>query len=245
MILDPPCFPHPSPTASFPSCVPVRGLTPLAARAFCKALHLLGLAIARRLAELRSDPDPLARAHAKIEEQAVVIATLWDFVAVLVLRMERIPDKRRPQHSPQGRFAILRLGILLNFASGELARLASVSVETIKRWQTDLGSTDEEPRRHTVRPNPPIRRYADIVEHLVQTLALAGLKGERTIAAVLARAGLLVSRSTVRRRLKKPVSVPPPGLRREPRSEPPPLSSQPSAPATSGSPTSGRVPILV
>jgi hypothetical protein len=193
-----------------PELRPTRGLTPLAARAFCKALHLLGLAFATRLSELRADPDPFARAQAKVEEQAIIINALWDLIAVLIERMERIPDKRRPQHSPLARFAILRFGQVLNLSLAELARFASVSIETIARWQADLRSTDEEPRTHTVRPNPPIRRYHDVVEHLIQALALAGIKGERTIAALLARAGFLVSRSTVRRRLQKPLSVPPP-----------------------------------
>ena len=67
----------------------------------------------------------------------------------------------------------------------------------------------------TVKPSPPLRRYADVVEHLCQALALAGLSGQRTIASTLARAGYLVSRSTVRRRLRKPVSVPPDPLAKD------------------------------
>jgi hypothetical protein len=210
-------LPPPVADRFIPELRPIRGLTPLAATAYCKALPLLGLAVATRFADLRADPEPLARAHAKIEEQVLVIGALWDFIAVLVQRMQRIPDKRRPQYSPLGRFTILRFGLLLNLGLLDLARLALVSVATIERWQADLRSPEEESRPRTVRPNPPLRRYADIVEHLVQGLAFAGLSGQPMIAATLARAGYLVSRSTVRRRLSKPASGPPePALRAKP-----------------------------
>ena len=187
------------------------GLTPKAARIYCKAVHLLGLAFGARLAEMRFDPDPLVRAQAKIEELNALVALLWEFIELLVGRMERIPDKRRPQYSPTARFLILRFARFLHLCSAETARLASVSAGTIERWQSEFARADDDTRTigKTVRPNPPIHRYADVVEHLTQALAFAGLKGERMIASTLARAGYLVSRSTVRRRLKKAASVPP------------------------------------
>jgi putative transposase len=187
------------------------GLTPKAARAYWKALHLLGLGFARRLTELRSDSEPLTRAHGEVEELSLVISTLWEVIDLLRERMDRLPDKHRPQHTPRGRFRSLRAGRVLKLSSAELAWLVSVSEATVKRWQSEMGRADDDTRTigKTVRPTPPLRRYADVVEHLCQALAFAGLSGQRMIASTLARAGYVVSRSTVRRRLRKAASVPP------------------------------------
>ena len=152
------------------------GLTPKAARAYWKALHLLGLGFARRLTELRSDPEPLTRAHGEVEELSLVISTLWEVIDLLRDRMERLPDKHRPQHTPRGRFRALRAGRVLKLSSAELAWLVSVSEGTVKRWQSEMGRADDDTRTigKTVRPTPPLRRYADVVEHLCQALAFAG-----------------------------------------------------------------------
>jgi hypothetical protein len=37
-----------------------------------------------------------------------------------------------------------------------------VSTETIARWETETKNTDEAPRP-LVAPNPPVRRFADVV----------------------------------------------------------------------------------
>lgn len=198
----------------------VPGLTPQAARAHWKALHMLGLGFATRLTLLRSDPEPLSKAHGEIEELSLVIATLWELVAVLRERLERIPDKRRPQYTPSGRFRALRAGRVLKLAPAELAALLAVSEGTVFRWQGEMNRAEDDTRSigKTVRPTPPLTRYADVVEHLAQALTFAGLSGQRMIASTLARAGYLVSRSTVRRRLLKPASVPPePAPRAKPR----------------------------
>ena len=65
------------------------------------------------------------------------------------------------------------------------------------------------PERGTVgsllKPVPPVRRFADVVRHVVQGLTVAGLPGDRSVALHLARAGWTLSRRTVQRiRREKP-----------------------------------------
>jgi hypothetical protein len=40
----------------------------------------------------------------------------------------------------------------------------------------------------TVKPVPPVRRFADVVRHLVQVMLRYAMRGEDRIAAILARA---------------------------------------------------------
>ena len=200
-----------------PALLHLRPLEPRAARALWKGIQLLSLAFAQRLSDLRADEEPLVKARGEIEEKSLIVALLWDVIAILCERLDRIPDRNRPHYSPTARFRILRIKRLLNLSADETAKLFRISTGTIERWQGEMTRADDDTRTigKTVKPSPPLRRYSDVVEHLCQALALAGLSGHRTIASTLARAGYLVSRSTVRRRQRKPVSLPPDPLAKD------------------------------
>ena len=79
-----------------------------------------------------------------------------------------------------------------------------ISSETVARWEHEV---DRKPESDTigslVRPQPPVRRYADVVRHLVKSMALAGFGGYESIAQTLARAGWKLSKRTVARILKE------------------------------------------
>jgi len=68
-----------------------------------------------------------------------------------------------------------------------------------------------------VRPNPPVRRFADVVRQLVSTMDVCGFGGNDLIARVLARAGWKLSSRTVgrirkeRRSPEAPETIVPPG----------------------------------
>jgi transposase InsO family protein len=64
----------------------------------------------------------------------------------------------------------------------------------------------------TVRPAPPIVRFADIVRNLIKTMLAVGVGGEDLVAQTLARAGLKVSARSVRRigRERRGAGPPPP-----------------------------------
>lgn len=189
-----------------------RDLDTLALRAVMKATHLLGLALAARLREYRGGQDPALDRFAQIQEQILHVSLLREALDVLGARWDKLPERQRPHYSPEARFRILRLRALLALSAGETARTFRVSIGTVLRWESEARA---EPDRATVgsllKPDPPVRRFADVVRHVVQTLALAGFPGDASVAASLAHAGWRLSRRTVQRiRREKPAAAPPP-----------------------------------
>lgn len=109
----------------------------LAARGLRKAQHLMSLALAAQIAELRTSGDPLAAAAGKSEESAVLL-NLWTEIAhILGARWEKLPDRRRPHYTPEQRYRILRLKVLLHLSRDEAAHIFRVSAETIGNWERE------------------------------------------------------------------------------------------------------------
>ncbi len=151
---------------------------------------------------------------AKIEEQAIHIALLSESNAILAARWEKIPDRHRPHYTPQQRYRILRLKKLLALSQEEAARRFQVSVATIARWEQEVAADlGRETVGTLVKPAPPVRRFADVVRHLVHAMALLGFGGNDSIARTLARAGWKISSRTVgriRKEKKPPKPLPEP-----------------------------------
>jgi transposase InsO family protein len=186
-------------------------LEPLAVRALNKAVHLLSLALATRIQDLRAADDPLLKAVGQIEEHAILVGLLQEIARILGERWDRILPKNRPHYTPCQRFSILRIKRLLALSPEDASHLFRISPTTISEWQTELSGHPERTEiGKTVRPSPPLRRYADVVAHTVQAMGIMGLSGYATVAAVLARAGWSVGRSSVARYLKKPQAPPQP-----------------------------------
>jgi hypothetical protein len=195
-----------------------RGLDALALRALMKATHLLGLALAERLRQYRDSDDRVLDRFAQLQEQALHVALLHEALDILASRWDKLPERHRPHYTPHARYRILRFKTLLALPAHETARSFRVSTGTVLRWEQEALS---EPQRPTggslLQPVPPVRRYCDRVRHLVQTVVLAGLPGDRSLAAHLARAGLKLSRRTVQRIRKEETIAPTP--------PPPPLAT--------------------
>jgi transposase InsO family protein len=89
--------------------------------------------------------------------------------------------------------------------------LFRLSQATVHRWTQE---TTAHPKQDTVgtlvKPVPPVRRYADVVRHLVQAMALAGFPGSETVAQSLARVGWRLSKRTVQRIREQRLPAPPP-----------------------------------
>jgi transposase InsO family protein len=190
-----------------------RSLDTFALAALLKATHLLGLALAERLREYRGAGDPVLDRFAQLSEQTLHVALLREALGILATRWDKIPERQRPHYTPEARFRILRLKTLLALPAEETARMFRVSEGTVLRWEQEAL---REPERLTVgsllKPVPPVRRYCDLVRHLIQTLTLAGFPGDRSVAAHLARVGLRLSRRSIQRiRKEKPTGpIPPP-----------------------------------
>jgi putative transposase len=142
-------------------------------------------------------------------EAAGILGTRWD----------RVPERQRPHYAPEQRFRILRIRSFLGLSQRETAAMFRVSVETIARWETETTSAAQCPSpRALVAPNPPVRRFADVVRAVVKTMELAGFGGNDLIARTLARAGWKISARTVGRIRKR--QWPPPRLPEAPSSVP-------------------------
>jgi hypothetical protein len=112
-----------------------RSLDRWAMKALLKANELLGLALGIRLAALRDSGDALQAAFAQTEANLFLARTFEEVARILASRWEKIPDKRRPQYTPEQRYRILRLKKLLSWSHENTAALLCVAPGTIARWE--------------------------------------------------------------------------------------------------------------
>ncbi len=86
-----------------------KNLQRLALHALMKANEMLGLALGVRLAELRDSEEPLQQAFAESEVHALQARLYHEIADILGARLDKIPERRRPQYTPQQRYRILRI----------------------------------------------------------------------------------------------------------------------------------------
>jgi transposase InsO family protein len=150
-------------------------------------------------------------ARAKEEQlKAIVMGQVAD---ILGARFDKLPERKRPFYTSQQRFRILELGSLLGWPADQIARVFRVCTTTIRNWQN---AADPEARAigPTVRPTPPVTRFADVVRNTVALMTRVGFGSDATTAAVLTRAGWKLSERSVsrirkeRRRTPQPPSDP-------------------------------------
>jgi transposase InsO family protein len=161
---------------------------------------------------LRGTRSPLCDLHARLQQAELSARLAWEVVEILSSRLEKIPDRRRPHYSPSHRFRILELKSLLGWSREAAARVFLVCANTLSNWERSADPAAQTVGV-TVKPIPPVRRFADVVRHLVQTMGRLGFGGEDLIAAILARAGCKISARSVRRIVKErpvpPAPTPP------------------------------------
>jgi transposase InsO family protein len=176
-----------------------RRLEPAALPAFLRATHLFGLALGSALGKLRESGVTITQMFAKAKEQALLLTMTREAAAILGARWDKLPDRQRPHYEPSQRDRILRIRTFLGLSQWETAEMFRVSQETIARWETEAMGGDATQARPLVAPNPPVRRFADVVRAVVRTMELAGVGGNDLIARTLARAGWKLSSRTVGR----------------------------------------------
>ncbi|GMR22354.1 MAG: hypothetical protein BMS9Abin37_0699 [Acidobacteriota bacterium] len=188
----------------FVSLVKRASLERLALRALLRANELLGFALGVRLAELRDAEEPIQTVFAQSETNALHARLFHEIADILAARWDKIPDKRRPQYSPEMRYRILRIKKLFALSAAETARSFRVAPGTVSRWERESASDQPDAERcPLVKPDPPVRRYADVVRQLVHSMRLCGFGGYDKIAQTLARAGWKLSKRTVGRILRE------------------------------------------
>lgn len=125
------------------------------------------------------------------------IALLQEEIRIKDSRMERIPPQRRPHYPPTERLAILELRAARSWSLAQTARHLLVTPLTVIHWNRRL---DDEGPDALVQIREPVNRFPEFVGYLVRRLkALCPSMGTRRIARVLARAGLHLGATTVRR----------------------------------------------
>jgi transposase InsO family protein len=188
-----------------------RATETLGLRAAFTAAQLFGVAAGIALRQLRATSDPLAEALARVKEAELRAVVMGQMADILGTRFDKLPERKRPFYTPEQRFRILELGGLLGWPADQIARVFRVCTQTIRNWQK---TADPEARAvgPTVRPTPPVTRFADVVRNTIALMTRVGFGSDATTAAVLTRAGWRLSERSVSR------------IRRERRHTPPPPS---------------------
>jgi putative transposase len=136
------------------------------------------------------------------------VATLREEIRIKDARMAALAPHRRPHYPPAERMAILQLMAARGWSKAQAGRRFLVTDDTVASWNARLG--EDEPGA-LVQATLPVNRFSAFVAAMVTKLKrLFPAMGRRCIAGFLARAGLHIAPTTVRRILnRKPAGEPP------------------------------------
>ena len=176
------------------------------------AVSLADLAMTRTLSRASDSFNPRLRLQAELERLRREISLLREEIRIKDARTEQIDPHRRPYYPPTARLAILELRAARAWSLAQTARIFLVNSLTISSW---TGRLDEEGPDALVRLPVPVNRFPDFVGYLVKRLRILCPKlGTVKMAQVLARAGLHLGPTTVRRMLRVPQKQGPLATRR-------------------------------
>jgi putative transposase len=145
------------------------------------------------------------------------VSLLREELRIKDARLARIPPASRPHYPPTERLAILALKAARAWNNSQAAKAFLVTASTIAHWQKRL---DEQGANSLIEVPVPVNRYPDFVTLLVQQLkSVCPIMGRKSISQTLARAGLHLSASTVKRMLSKSIESPENGTTSTPSTE--------------------------
>jgi putative transposase len=144
--------------------------------------------------------SPEVRHLAEEDRLRQEVQLLHEEIRIKDARMEQIEPHRRPHYPPTARLAILELRAARAWSLAQTARAFQITPLTIASWMARL---DQEGPDALVRLPEPVNRFPDFVAYLVRRLkTLCPGLGKVKIAQILARAGLHLAPTTVRRMLR-------------------------------------------
>ena len=121
--------------------------------------------------------------------------------------MCRLPVTKRPHYPPEERLRILLLRAATGWSLTQTAKRFLLSPQTIANWMKRL---DDEGPDALVRTPEPVNRFPDFVREAVRQLAATSPQmGRQRVADTLARVGLDVAASSVRRITREMPKLPP------------------------------------
>jgi len=169
------------------------------------ALHeTVGSARIFAVAAAVGDPDPLVRAQARRARLDLGLAFLDLPLRLLQARFQRCPPQRRPDYTVVERREAADLAHKLGLGVRQAAERLLVDPSTVSRWNQQLAA---DPELAGAGPKPPLPPIDAWVRDLVRSMAVHGFRGYGSIRNHLRLAGILLSRSSVKRFLAAPVGI--------------------------------------
>jgi putative transposase len=147
------------------------------------------------------------RRRSEIDRLQQEVQLLREEIRIKDARMQHIEAQKRPHYPPTERLAILELRAARSWSLAQTSRTFLVTPLTIASWtaRLDQGGADA-----LVRLPEPVNRFPEFVGYVVRRLkVLCPAMGRVKIARILARAGLHLGPTTVRRMLRPPRSPKP------------------------------------
>jgi transposase InsO family protein len=156
------------------------------------------------------------------------VAMLREEIRIKDARMAAMAPHRRPHYPPTERMAILQLMAARGWSKAQAGRRFLVTDDTVASW---CGRIEDDGPGALVQSTVPVNKFPDFVAAMVSKLKrLFPTMGRRRIAAFLARAGLHIAPTTVRRMLNRAPAPEPPA--------PAAFAENPDQPLTSAKPRS-------
>ena len=144
---------------------------------------------------------PRVRLVAELEEARAEIALFQEELRIKDARLAKIDPRHRPHYPPTERLAILELRAARAWSAAETARRFYVEPATIALWMKRL---DDGGETALVKTPEPVNRFPEFVRHIVKALrATSPFMGKKRIAQTLARCGLHLAATTVKRMLRE------------------------------------------
>ena len=195
---------------------PPRGWPRRIRSAAVHAVSLAEFALTAALGWAAQSLNPRLRLRAEIERLQQEIQLLREEIRIKNARMQQIEAQKRPHYPPTARLAILELRAARNWSLAQTALVFLVTPVTVASWTARL---DEEGPDALLRLPEPVNKFPDFVGYLVRRLKiLCPTLGKVKIAQILARAGLHLGSTTVRRILRETRPLKPyPTLQMSPR----------------------------
>jgi putative transposase len=141
------------------------------------------------------------RLQGEVAQLRAEVALLREELRIKDARMARIAPRARPHYPPPERLAILLLKAARAWSSAQTARRFLLTAPTVADWQRRL---EREGESSLVALPVPVNRFPELVREVTRRLeTLMPAMGCRRIADVLARAGLHLSKSSVKRYIEQ------------------------------------------
>lgn len=155
------------------------------------------LALVHSRAWCADSPLHRVRLKAQVDALQTEVALLTEELRIKDARMKQLPAHRRPHYSPTERLDILALRAARAWSAAQTARRFLLTPATIAEWTQRRDEGGDEALLQTPRPVNTFPAFvSDIVLRLGQ---LAPTLGKLRVAQTLARAGLHISASTIKR----------------------------------------------